>query len=322
MKIKFLWSIAIIWVLLETMSVHAAPSSPVRIITGSNVRVRQEPTTSAKEISKLALGTLVQELGRTSKQETIGNMQDYWYQIGFADGQQGWIFGSFTMPYSEAKRDTIYQEITRARLSRDQLNFFDQIDLVRFLTHASAEVSTPEIAAELKLARLRVLRQSLEPLQTPPPEFEEWTQEQQANIYYGEIQGRWLVWSNLFWDLHAQYQTLPIADDIAWEAAQNPSGGECEGYVPCHLSRINQSYGKYLTLYPAGKYTLNALQIIRELLQHFTQHKYTDYDRSGYLTLQQELTRLRSTIEATTASEKTHVLDQLNQIAQLHLQRE
>lgn len=166
-----------------------------------------------------------------------------------------------------------------------------------------------------------MLGQSLEPLQNPPPEFQEWIHEQQANIYYAEIQGTWLVLPNLLWNLYAGYQTLPIADDIAWEAAQNPLGGECEGYVPCHLSRINQSYGKYLTRYPAGKYTSNALQTISEWLQHFTQHKYTEYDRTGYLTLQNELKRLRSIVEATSIPEKTGVLDQLDQIARLHLQR-
>ncbi|GAK60030.1 hypothetical protein U27_07017 [Candidatus Vecturithrix granuli] len=321
MKKIFLWGLAMILFFLEIMPIQAQNSS-FRILTASNVRIRQKPNASAPEVTKLALGTLVQELGRTPKQETIGAVQDYWYQIAIPDGQQGWIFGGFTMVYQETQREAIYQEITQARLKREQLNWFDQIDLVRFLTHASGEVSTPAIAAELKLARLRVLRQSLEPLQNPPPEFQAWIQEQQANIYYAEIQGTWLVLPNVFWDLYAEYQTLPIADDIAWEAAQNPVGGECEGYVPCHLSRINQSYGRYLTLYPTGKYTSTALHTISEELQNFTQHKYTDYDRTGYLTLQNEIKRLRSIVEATSIPEKVGVLEQLEQIARLHLHRE
>lgn len=322
MKTRFFWSMIILLLFHGMFWRQVESANPMRVITGSNVRVRQDPNLSAAEVAKLALGTIVQELGRTSKQETIGNMQDYWYQISFADGQQGWIFGSFTRVYSEAQRDEIYHEITQARLSRENLNWFDQIDLARFLSRVSEEVSTPQIAAELKLARLRVLRQSLEPLETPPPEFEEWTQEQQESIYYGEIQDRWFVWSNLFWELHAEYQHLPISDEIAWEAAKNPTGGECEGYVPCHLSRINRSYGTYLSLYPSGEYASQALEAISAILQHFTQQKSSDYDRSGYLMLQQELKRLRSTIEATTVPEKNKVSDQLKQIAQLHLQRE
>lgn len=321
MKKIVLWSLAIILFFPKILPAQAQ-SSPFRILTASNVRIRQEPNASAPEITKLALGTLVQELGRTPQPETIGTVQDYWYQIGLPDGRQGWIFGGFTMAYEETQRDAIYQQITQARLKREHLNWFDQIDLVRFLTRASEEVRLPAIAAELKLARLRVLRQSVEPLQSPPPEFQEWVQEQQTDIYYSEIQGKWLVWSNLFWDLQSEYQSFPIADDIAWEAAQNPTGGECEEYLPCHLSRINQSYGKYLTLYPTGKYTPQALQTLSEWLQNFTQHKYSDYDLSGYLLLQRELKRLRSSAEATSVPEKTGVLDQLDQIARLHLRRE
>lgn len=322
MRMRCLLSIAIMVLFLEMIAGQAESDAPMRIITASNVRVRQEPKASAQEVAKVLLGVLVQELGRTPQKEVIGTVEDYWYQIGIPDVGQGWVFGGFTLPYDEARRDALYQEITQMRLKRVQLNWFDQIDFVRFLTRASAEVQNPGIAADFKLTRLRVLRQSIQLLQNPPPEFQEWIQEQQANIYYAEIQGTWLVLPNIFWELCAEYQALPIADDIAWEAAQNPVGGECEGYVPCHLSRINQSYGRYLTLYPAGKYAPTALQAISEELQNFTQHKYTDYDRTGYLTLQNERRRLRSIVEATSIPEKVGVLDQLEQIARLHLHRE
>lgn len=301
---------------------EAEGANPTRIVSASNVRVRQEPKASAQEVTKLALGTLVQELGRTPQQEVIGTVQDYWYQIVVPDGQQGWIFGGFTMAYDETRRDAIYQEIVQARLKREQLNWFDQIDLARFLTRISAEVQDPAMAAEFKLMRLRVLRQSLQPSQNPPPEFQEWVQEQQAYIYYAEIQGTWLVLPNVLWELHTEYQGLPIADNIAWEAAQNPSGGECEGYLPCVLSRTNQTYGRYMGFFPQGKYASNALEAINGVLHDFTQHKYDEYDRTGFLTLQNELKRLRSILEATSLPQKAAVLEQLDQIVRLHLQRE
>ncbi len=316
-----MWNLAIILFFPKILPAQAQ-SSPFRILTASNVRIRQEPNASAPEITKLALGAPGAGAWANAAAGHWNSAGLLVSQIGLPDGRQGWIFGGFTMAYEETQRDAIYQQITQARLEREHLNWFDQIDLVRFLTRASEEVRLPAIAAELKLARLRMLRQSVEPLQSPPPEFQEWVQEQQTDIYYSEIQGKWLVWSNLFWDLQSEYQSFPIADDIAWEAAQNPTGGECEEYLPCHLSRINQSYGKYLTLYPTGKYTPEALQTLSEWLQNFTQHKYSDYDLSGYLLLQRELKRLRSSAEATSVPEKTGVLDQLDQIARLHLRRE
>lgn len=88
------------------------------------------------------------------------------------------------------------------------------------------------------------------------------------DIVYSEPAGQWYVRSNRFWDLRKKYSTLPIADKIAWAAAETPVPGECEGYVPCYISRILMTYGEYLRLYPSGKYSRNALGRISEDLKY------------------------------------------------------
>lgn len=80
------------------------------------------------------------------------------------------------------------------------------------------------------------------------------------DIVYSEPAGEWYVRSKRFWDLQKKYSKLAIADKIAWTAAENPLPGECEGYVPCYLSVIRQTYGEYLTLYPKGTYSRKAVQ--------------------------------------------------------------
>lgn len=80
------------------------------------------------------------------------------------------------------------------------------------------------------------------------------------DIVYSDPAGEWYVRSDRFWNLQKKYKTLPIADQIAWTAAENQLPGECEGYVPCHLSVVRMTYGEYLKLYPKGKYSRKAVQ--------------------------------------------------------------
>ncbi len=80
------------------------------------------------------------------------------------------------------------------------------------------------------------------------------------DIVYSDPAGEWYVRSNRFWDLAAKYHTLPIADKIAWTAAENQLPGECEGYVPCYLSVIRMTYAEYLTRFPKGAYRKRAIQ--------------------------------------------------------------
>ncbi len=307
--------------LLWNFNAQAQETQTARIITGSNVRVRQEPNTSAPEVMRLNLGTIVWELEKTDQPQTIGQMQDYWYHVTLPDGQKGWVFGSLTLPFENERRAEIYQKISKARLARERLSFSDQVDFFHFLERTIEEVTDPEIAAELKLARLLILQRSLREQHNHPQNFEGWIKEQQASIYYNEVGGEWLVSPDLFWKLQEEYRVLLIADDIAWEAANNPLGGECEGYLPCHLSRANQTLGRYVELYPQGKFVSKALEAIAEYLQYFTTSKNFDYDRSDYLIIQHEIDQLRTAVGKTSAANKDNVLKQLEQITALHLDR-
>ncbi len=61
---------------------------------------------------------------------------------------------------------------------------------------------------------------------------------------------------------------MPVADKIAWTAAENTLPGECEGYIHCYLSVIRLTYGEYLTRYPKGMYSKQAVQQIVYSLSH------------------------------------------------------
>jgi len=90
----------------------------------------------------------------------------------------------------------------------------------------------------------------------------------EKDLVYSDPAGEWYVRSDRFWALQKKYQKLAIADRIAWTAAENPLPGECEGYVPCYLSSIRRTHGKYLKLYPRGAYSKNAVQEMIKSLKY------------------------------------------------------
>ncbi len=81
----------------------------------------------------------------------------------------------------------------------------------------------------------------------------------EKDIVYSEPSGEWLVRSVRFWDLQKKYSKLPIAQEIAWTAANTSIPGECEGYAPCYVYAMRITDGEYLKLYPRGKYARKAI---------------------------------------------------------------
>lgn len=318
--IFIIWSFTLLWIIATPVMAQQA----TRIIIGSHVRIRHEPNLSAQEITQLQFGTVIQEIGRTDQQQTIGQGRDYWYHVTLPDGQQGWVFGSLTRLFTNEKRDEIYWEITQtqlARIRRVDLSFPELIDFYRFLCSALEEVNNREIMAELQLARLLTLVCSVG-VKWNHPNFDAWIKEQRNKISPGEPSAPWVVKPELFWNLHLEYKTLPIADDIAWEAAINPLAGECNGDVPCHVARINRTYGKYVALYPDGKYVSIALQRIAGYLQYFDSKSLNGDNQASRLRLQQEIDQLQATVEKTLVVEKESVLEQLHRLEMLYLKHE
>ncbi len=81
-----------------------------------------------------------------------------------------------------------------------------------------------------------------------------WLKTHESVVFFHEMAGRWQVRQQAVLDLHARHRDTSSADDIAWFAATHGLPGECEGFVPCHLSRMNSLDGTYLRLHPAGRH--------------------------------------------------------------------
>lgn len=292
-----------------------------RIVVASNVRVRSEPKTSASEVTKLQLGVVIRPVEQSRTREKIGSAEDVWYRVALPEGREGWVFGAFTAPFDDRDRDAIYKRIASDRLKVKDAGFADSADLARFLTAAAKEVTDKTALAWIELARLLAMRQAAEsipPDQQEQPVFKEWRKPNESSLVYNEPAGRWLVRSDLFWSLQKKYATLPLAGQIAWEGANNTVPGECEGYVPCHLARLNRTMGKYLQLYPRGAHADDALTQIVEELKSLESTLAEKPAAEGRKEAAPEITALRASITRTAGAKKAEALQLLDRYAQAY----
>jgi len=131
------------------------------------------------------------------------------------------------------------------------------------LTDIGTAQSSPSAAAAKEYKRLVNLQTVLGKIPMTRQDKEphrSFLKRNDKDIVYSDPAGEWYVRSRRFWDLATKYRNLPIADKIAWTAAENQLPGECEGYVPCYLSVIRMTYGEYLTRFPKGAYRKRAIQ--------------------------------------------------------------
>jgi hypothetical protein len=310
-----------------TVSVYAQEvklsAAQPKITTVSAVRARTGPQVAADEISRLKLGTVVSAVARTADESEIGGKKDYWYRVNLPGAQSGWIFGGLLKDYSAARREETSREIIGERLKAESMSFDDGIDLYHFVSNAVVETKSLNVKGEFTLLKLLALGRSLNGIPFDKRErapYRDWLKAHEQEIVYSEPSGDWLVRSKLFWDLERRYHRAPIAERIAWEAAQNPLPGECEGDEVCRFFYVNLTDGEYLRLHPNGAHAGEALKSLEEALaSDELASTLKSRSRDTYVVEQRAdlikaLAGLRLTLSKTSSPEKTALLKQLNQL--------
>lgn len=293
------------------------------IVTAAGARLRERPETAAAEAGRLQLGAVVDELERSAEKSKVGSAEAFWHLVSAPGGARGWVFGGLVAPYDPARREAVYLKLAGDRLANTAATFADLSELVRFLERAAHEVKRRDALAELELARLSALARALasipfEQLHSQP--YKSWTDERAKEIVYSEPAGQWYVRSELLWQLQRKYSDLPFAERVAWEAAQTPLPGECEGYLPCYIYKETETNGRYLQLYPRGAHADAALSNIAEFLGHVTEdlrgsNPVFEVPRDDRANFRRSLVALRARLALVPAPKKARVVAQLDEIA-------
>ena len=292
---------------------------PQIIVTSVSVPVRSLAKSDAPTVSNVKLGTILK----------VTEKNPAWYKVQYSTNgknSSGWISANSTSDLSASDKPEIYHQIVE-RNYKPQMDFASAAELYEFLSKVDGELDSSDKSAEIEVKRLLALRSALKTIPADKREtspYKEFLKAQENETVYSEPSGEWLVVSNQFWGLHNKYKKSTVSDSIAWEAANNPLPGECEGYVNCYLFDLRMRFGEYLNLHPNGKNAADALKNITDYLspivadskQKSIYNGPTDVtDRAEFNNLVAEL---RTIIARLPFVEKEKTLQQLRQIAEAY----
>lgn len=239
-----------------------------RVILTANVNAREQPSESAKVACRHPIGTELQVLAR----------KDGWLQV---DDCGPWISAAFAREITDATRAAVREDVLRERLARQQ--DFATADRLIFLAEASARDTRQDREAQARhaLYQLKALAMAAGAPDLPGAfrsAFARSLGEESALFFYNEIGGSWMLRNPYIWTVHQRFHDTRAADDIAWFAAENGVGGECEGDLACMLSRADILIGAYLRAHPSGRHVDEALQRLGEAVEGGTPDRATCRD--------------------------------------------
>lgn len=256
-----------------------------KIVTGSTVRMRAQPSLESEVVGHLSLGAVVPASKRTKEKLQTGQINHYWYLVRVGE-TEGWVTGSLLRDFKPEQKEQIWFELIKNRLDDKELLFPDRVALYRFTNLVVRSGRSEKLQGAFELGRLLALQKSFDQLQYDALEKEpyaDWVKEHQAakRVFHDEISGQWLVPSTDYWKLADKHQGGPAGDEIAWYAANAQLGGECEGDIACNLEREQITQGEYLRRFPLGRYANVSLQRLTETLEYIrtTLKQQPDYFR-------------------------------------------
>lgn len=293
-----------------------AEISPQIIVNVTSARIRNEP----------ALGSPTLAFAKLGSQYTVLEQTARWYKVRLSDsGKTGWISMEVANDFDASKREAIYADLFKKFYREDEKDFHTSAEVFEFLTRARDEAASESSKAELSFKRYLALRAALKAIpggKSDDAPYRDFLAANEAEIIYSEPSAEWLVRANLLWELFNNFAKTPVAEEIAWLAAQNPIPGECEGYTNCYIYLIRVTDGEYLNFYPNGKHAQAALKHITEFLEPIAADAkdkkvyIAPADTSDRADFNQLLTELRNIISKLSFTEKSKAIQQINQIAE------
>jgi hypothetical protein len=308
-------------VLAQTDEVKFDAAQP-KIVTVSAMRARRGPQAAAQEIMRLKLGTVVSAIARSTRQDTIGGKTDYWYRVNLPNGGTGWLFGGLLLDYDSSQRQQLLSQLIEARLKAENTSFADRQEIYNLAASAIGEAGDANTRGEFELLKLLALANWAgsvpDNLRDKSP-YLEWRRAHDAEVIPNEFGGGYDLRTELLWNLEAKYHAQPIADRIAWEAAQNEQPSDCESDEVCAFFAFGERQVKYLSLHPNGAHAVEAIQSLTEMLtddvintaNSKSSDKYVAEERAG---LKKALASLRLALAKTSARGKTELLTKLERV--------
>lgn len=296
-------------------------AAQAKITTVSAMRVRKAPQVSAEEIQRLKLGTVVSAVARSTNQDTISGKTDYWYRVTLPNGQTGWLFGGLLIDYSAGQRSELLRQIIEARLNAETTDFADRNEIYNLAASGFNEAKDVNTRAEFELLKLLALANTaatFQDQQSDKSPYREWLMAHRTEVILNEFAGGYNLRSDVLWQLETKYHTLPIADRIAWEAAENMEPSDCEGDEVCGFFRLAGEV-RYLSVQPNGAHATEAIKnliegITDDVIKRANATGGNQFDVQEQTELRKTFASLRLALAKTSAPEKQELLKKLEKI--------
>jgi hypothetical protein len=292
-----------------------------KITAVSAMRARRAPQTTAEEILRLKLGTVVSAVARSTNQDTVIGKTDYWYRVNLSNGETGWLFGGLLLDYESREREQLLRQIIEDRIKAEKTEFADRQEIYDLASRSIAEAKDANTHAEFELLKLLALANWAvsvpDNLKDKSP-YREWHRAHDAEVIANEFAGGYNLRTELLWNLETKYHTLPIADRIAWAAAENMQPSDCESDEVCDFFLFDGEIN-YLNRHPTGAHVAEALKDLADALTDSVidtangsgGDKYAVEQRTE---LKKSLASLRLAAGKTSAPEKAELMKKLARV--------
>jgi hypothetical protein len=296
-------------------------SAQPKITTVSAMRARRGPQVAAEEIMRLKLGTIISAVARSANQDTIGGRSDYWYRVNLPNGETGWLFGGLLLDYDIRQRQQLLRQIFEAHLKAENTEFADRQEIYNLAASSIAEAKDANTRAEFELFKLLALAKWAESLPNDVKDkspYREWHRAHGAEVIENGFAGGYNLKTELLWNLETRYHALPIADRIAWEAANNMSPSDCESDEVCDFFLISGEI-EYLRLHPDGAHAAEAVNDLNNGLTNEVIDTANGKDSGKDAVMQRTelrktLSSLRLALAKTSAEGKAELLRKLDRV--------
>src|SRR5712691_9565552 len=234
----------------------------MRLVIGTGVVCRAQPGRDSPVVAAHGLGEPLTVRGITRDRSGAA-----WYEVIVR--RTCWVSGPLTVAFAGYDSpDTALVAIAEhalalgANASFEHLVAVDNLLLERTFRRPRYFRAPPAVPPLLELRHLQIVDRAARTIDgrraaERDPLRNAWllahtevTHFEPGDLYY--------VRGSQFWALYERHRTSPLAEEIAWTAAERPVFTD-ECMTECHLSVLAQSYMPYWSQFPRGRHVLEAV---------------------------------------------------------------
>jgi len=251
--------------ILQTVSTYAEVQK-YALVSATNVRIRNIPSTKGAIAATLKLGTWAKISAISNDKVNLIGKNDFWYKIIDDSQNTGWIFGGLILKSSLEERFINSANLIGSRLKLTGKPIKDEIQIYDFVKNIKDLPKDIEQKGKLQFLYLNSIQKILDSLSLMGQGMDgkhKVIKENQDLVYYHESAGQYFVKPQEYWALTDEYSSRPgLAEEIAWKAAKQQLPGETEGDPFATLSSCEMSYMTYVQKFPLGSHIKYALKEI------------------------------------------------------------